>query len=770
MGKIDFNNIHNLIIDFLSIEKNTELEIIGNWYFHFLESNEEKLSLHIPYYSDEFAKLSFNYIRAFTFTYKLFKSERLNNFDNTCLFDIFNKSSNLKIDDLTIDFSSKQEDIAVWGNDTLTNLKTFLPVFKRDDIITYNKPKTIKKTFELFKSIRNLGNLNLPILIELDEKIISFNNLEDISNEFVSENLFYLRYRLNRKEAIEIKKELNSNYYSSIIIKYPYSIKPTFPLTEIGKKKFLLSFNNRFAYNEIIETDIFLLKNEKQVKTKLLYNILDTNHSKDLFELFKTLKEQWDSLELNKFTTPFPKYWFLFINPSLIAEEWLIQFKKDFPVLADKPIINIIEKIIYEVIGLNWIDKVIENSPILFFPKLKSNKKKRLEFVYNSFKNYIYTTNKNVIFIDEMTLLKDCSNVLFLNSFDIIDLVNLNQSNFEGEIKVAVPDFLYFGYQPWIKYHILNYQFTPLLSGLRINLDDNFRSNKLKIEELKANTIRKIKSDLKKYKSKFTIDINEELEENLNFQDIEFTNDEEIENTEVKFENDKFPKHTVIINQKLENEFKISLNERVLVQKDTLLYISAGNLNKGDYIIRNSDILKLFKSEKLYNKLVNIPENILNYRNQLFRTKNVFKILKSRGFSIETEYHFKTRYLIENCNIENFILPKRKNDRIIICDFLNISKSDLDLAFVAKYGKNKQNELKAIYKLIIEILLENNWFGTIENPNIIKSVSEIIIQYNSIFQTSNENEIEEISKSIISTILDQLTFIEIKSIKIIENE
>ena len=767
MGKIDFNDIHNLIIDFLKIENNNELEIVAYWYFHFLESNEEKLSLHLPYYSDEFTRLSFNYIRAFTFTYKLLQSEKLNDFENTCLFDILNKSSNLKIDDLTLDFSTKKENIAKWGEDTFTKLDSFLPVFNKEEIIHFNKPKTIKTTFELFKSIRNSGELNFPILIELDKKILSFNNLENINNVFVSENLFTLNNRLNRKEAIEIKKELNSYYASSIIIKYPYSIKPTFPLTEIGKKKFLLSFNNRFAYNDIMETDLFLLKDETQVKTKIVYSIVDTNHSKDLYDLFKSFKEQWVSLELNKFTTPFPKYWFLFLNPSLTAEAWLIQFKKDFPAVAEKPIINIIENIIKEVIDLKWIDKLIENSPTIFFPKLKSNRKKRLEFVYNNFKNYVASINPNVGFIDNMYSLNDFNNVVVLDSFNIIDLANINQCNYQGEINVIVPDFLYFGYQPWIKFHLFNYQFAPLYNGLRKVLDNNYTSNIEEIEKLKKKIIIEIKSDYKKYKSKFISYTEEEIEENPNIEDIEYTNYEEIDNAYLEIKNNK---QLVIINQNLENEISISFSEKVLIQKDTLLYIKAGFLNKGDFIIRNSDILKLYKSEKLFNKLVNIPENILTYQNQLFRTNNAYKILKSRGFSIETEYHFKTHYLIEHYNSENFILPRRKKDRIIVCDFLNISKSDLDLAFVARYGRTKKNELKEIYKLIIELLLENNWIGTSEDPNIIMSVSKIIIQYNSIFKTSDENEIVEISESIISTIIDQLTFVEIKTIKIIENE
>lgn len=770
MEKLEFKYIHNVIIDFLNIKTTTELEIIGCWYFRFLESNELKLTLHLPYYSEEFTRLSFNYIRAFTFTYKLLQSERLNDFENTCLFDIFNKSSNVKIDDLILDFLKLNENIAKWRENTFTKLDTFLPVFYKENIIHFNKLKTIKTTFELFKSIRNSRLLNAPILIELDEKILSFNNLGNIANDFISENLFSIENTPDDDDAMYIEDKLiekKINY--SLLIKYPYSKKPHPFLINIAKKKFNLVFNTRFAYNEISENDIFLLKNETEIKSKIVYSIVDTNHNKKLYDLFKLLREHWDSLELNKFTTPFPKYWFLFLNPSLTAEAWLIQFKKDFPAIADDPIINIIENIIKEVIELDWINKVIENSPKILFPKLKRNRKKRLEFVYNSFKNYIASINQNVVFIDDLPSSNDFKNVVILDSFNIIDLANINQCNYHGKIKVIVPDFLYFGYQPWIKYHLFNYQFSPLLNGLRKKLDNKYTSNKEEIEKLKLNIIRETKLDLNKYKSKFTVDTKEEIEETPNFEDIEYTNEEEIENANSEIEKYKDNK-LIVINQNLANELKISSSEKVLLQKDTLLYIKAGVLKEGDFIIKNSDILKLYKSDNLYNKLVNVPENILNYQNQLFKIKNIYQILKNKGISYQHQNYFENNYVLEKNNVDSFRIPRRKKDWAVICEFLNINYSDQELSFIAYYGRTKQTELKELYKLIINLLLENNWMGTIENPNIINTVSKIIIEYDNIFKTTDVNEIVEISESIIATILNQLIFTEIKTIKTIANE
>lgn len=768
MEGLEFKKIHNVIIDFLKEGNNEELEVIGFWYSRFLKSDIEKLSLHLPYYDKAFTQLTFRYIRSFTIVFNLLKEVRLTEFENTCLFDIFNGSTNNNIDQLTLDFHKQKENIVLWGEDTFTSLDTFLPVFQKERIIHFNNPKTIRNTFELFKSIRDSKIIDFPLFIKLDEKILSFINLDNIKNEFISEKQIFVESILDDDSAMEIEDELIAKKFkNSFLIKYPYSKKPHPYLIDVAKKKFNLVFNNRFAHNDILENEIFLLKDETKLGSKLEYNIIDTNHGEDLYDLFKSFKEEWNLLELNKFTTPFPKYWLLFLNSSLTKEEWLEQFKKDFPAVAEKPIINTLEKIIEAVIELNWIEKVISDSTKILFPKLNSNRKKRLESVFNSFKNYVSSLNSNVEFIDSSDFDNDES-VIVLDSFNIIDLVNKNQSCTNGKINVVVPDFLYFGYQPWIKFHLFNYQFTPLLSEMREVLDDNYSTNKGGLEKIKTEIILGIKTDLKIYKSKYKEEIEEEIEEeSTNLEDLEYTNTEEIENSDLDFENEI---HSVIINENSENELKVASTEKVLLQKDSLFYVKAETLKAGDLIIRNSDISDLYKSDKLYDKLVNIPHNVLSYQNLLHNKSKVYQTLKIKGISYKHQNYFNSNYLLDIDQEQKFRIPRRKKDWAIICEYLNINHSDQQLSFIAYYGRSMQNDLKRMYKSIIGLLLENNWIGTIEDPVIINSVSKIVNQYNSIFNAKDTTEIIDISESIISTILSQLTFTEIQTIKIIKNE
>ena len=770
MENIELKNIHIVIIDFLKLENNYEidkLEILGNWYYRFLKSSEEKLNLHIPFYSVEFTLVAYRYVRCFTVLYNLLKQNKITPFEGTCLFDIFNKSVHANTNDLILDFLNQKDGLSLWSKNTLTNLDSFLPVFDKKEIIEIGDSKTIRNTFKLFKSVRNSEIIEFPIQISLKEKILSFNNTNDIEGDFISEKQFLLKTRMPRKEAIQRKKEMTGDFKYCISIKYPYSVKPTFPLTEIGRKKLNLYFNNRFAHNDILENDIFLLNNENSLKTNLKYTIVDTDHSKELYDDFKYFREEWGGLTLNKFTTPFPKYWLLFLNRSLTKEEWVEQFKKDFPAIAQKPIIRTIERIIEQVIALNWVEKVITDKTIILFPDLKSNRKKRLEVVFNNFKKHVCSLNSNVKFIDSINS-DNYKNIIVLDAFNIIDLVNKNDSANGEEINITVPDFLYFGYHPWIKYHLFNYQFTPLTNGLREKLDDNYLANKEEIEKLKSITIKEIKTDLKKYRHKYEEEVNESEEEQLepSSEDIEFNNVEEIENA---VEENTNSKETVILNQNLETELTISSSEKVLLQRDSLLDIKAGSIKIGDYILRYNDIVELYKSNTFYDNLANIPKSVMEFQNELFKNENVYEKLKKEGISYVGQNYFESTYVVE-ASVDNFKIPRRKNDWALICKYLNISKSDEQLSFIAYYGRSRQNELIKMYKSILNLLLENNWIGSIGNPEIVIAVAKIVDQFDFIFNDvidfSSFNEAE----SLINTILNQLTFTEIQSIKTITNE
>jgi hypothetical protein len=90
------------------------------------------------------------------------------------------------------------------------------------------------------------------------------------------------------------------------------------------------------------------------------FKILDTNHSLPLFKALSEFRKAWRAYEFNKFTTPFPKYWFLFINQSIPKEEWFEMFKTDYPDVSERPIISSVKVIIDLIHDLNWSKLFIE--------------------------------------------------------------------------------------------------------------------------------------------------------------------------------------------------------------------------------------------------------------------------------------------------------------------------------------------------------------------------------------------------------------------------
>ena len=128
-------------------------------------------------------------------------------------------------------------------------------------------------------------------------------------------------------------------------------------------------------------------------------------------------------------------------------------------------------------------------------------------------------------------------------------------------------------------------------------------------------------------------------------------------------------------------------------------------------------------------------------------------------------------YVVDS-DMSEYIVPKRKSDWRLICDLLEISAIDRDIAFLEYYGRLRKDELKRMYRLIIDLLIENDWVGSSENPIVIEEVSKIISFYKGFFNEvedfSLHNEAENIIKLIINHI--QPNFIEIQSIKKIDHE
>lgn len=781
--EITFENIHETVLLTLDLqEKNLSyLPVLGKWYFDFLESSEEKLSLHVPDYDQESINLVYNYIRLLSLTYRLFQKSELTSFKDTCLFNVFDfnrKRNNFNDFEPVFDFETQKGEYLIWSRKIITSKNRFVPVFLKKQIENLNWINTYT-AFRLFQIIENRGLIKYPILIDVEKDLcLSLTTGEDFRPEgfILFETANWDSKKMTVIDAIEYEEYLYSMDLShQITMKYPYHKNIHTHFCNIGKKSLELIFNSRFYYQNIATDDIILLPEELYQKTLTSYDlsskfmIFDTSHSLELYNLLSDFKSAWNGYEFNRFTTPFPKYWFMFINQSIPKNEWFEMFKGDYPELEEKAIIRQIKTIIDLLYDLDWSRKLVNElkKPVFLLPEIKGIGKKRLEKALHSFKNYLSTNNSDAIFIgnDNNIDVKINKTVLLLDGFNIINTANILQHH--DNLKILIPDFLFFGYQPWINYHLLNYQYDSLLSPKRASLDDNFSLNSNIFLEEKKKIIENIKSEVIKYKKKYKQEESDIEKEEMSVysQDIVFTNEEEFEpNFNVK---EKINDKELVIVTTRNQEYKFKASSQVLLRMNSIISCSASQLKVSDAFIPVAEIRNTIDRDYVINKLSRIPESVISFQAELSKSANVYNILKNLGLEYTNEKYFNDKYVLKEETIakDRFILPKRKNNWKIICEYLGINTSDMYQAWISYYGSKDINEIKNIYMYILNLCMEKDSLKEIENPKFLNMIAAYLETKKSVFEGDEETNPADLAKSIISSIVNEISFHEIKEIK-----
>jgi hypothetical protein len=203
-----------------------------------------------------------------------------------------------------------------------------------------------------------------------------------------------------------------------------------------------------------------------------------------------------------------------------------------------------------------------------------------------------------------------------------------------------------------------------------------------------------------------------------------------------------------------------------------LTSINAKYLIPGDLFFTNADIYKLLDKNNVFDKLSEIPQNVLNFQFQLYCIPNAYSKLNKLGLSYSTgEAYFNSTYCLagDKLNNQSFKLPRKWKFWVIICEFLNIDFNEMNLAFISYYGATKRNQIKQLYKRVFSYLIENNSFGMIDNPKTKYDVEQIVSEYKDIFEQVKDFDLTE---SILNSISNELLSVinEVESIKLINNE
>ncbi|GGH18106.1 hypothetical protein FAZ19_11935 [Sphingobacterium alkalisoli] len=760
-----FKRINNVVLKSLDINDLRiikELSFIGKIYFRFKQSNANSICIHLPFFSKQNIKYFEKYIKYFDHAINMQNQSEPIGLDECFLINFFDDKNEI------FKFNETFDNVSKWGdanNYCYTTVDAFTPVFYSNG---ENELSYIKNNLPLYQAMREVDVVKDVVKINLDVKNIYVQeydkSLECFKNGLFSD--FRLESTGDTDYLNEIYEEIHGqNVMLQISVKYPYfsNINSHFIRDDINNLQ--VTFNNRFTIRDakaISSNDLIVLPNELFEWEKPLidanpyFEIVQTNAGGRIRELLTDVLEGWKNLDVNKYQYPFPKYFFLLICKEEPISFWISNFKKSYPFIFDKPIYHLLSELFNLIYELDWsrtLSKVDEKINFIF-PDLDNNstKSRILREPFGVFKQYhsklkAYTSFSSEIKEDKMNYV--------LNNFDINYLINNALVDRKKIVKVVIPDFLYYNINPFGLYQLYNYQFLSYFTDIRQRIFPEITPYRADCESYKSKLLSKSREDLKKYVK--SISVEEKSNVNVDKFDV-ITFDEildEVEETE---------KVKILRRNINENSIKVTGNlngEIVSFDSESLVYILRNNFLKIKAVeILENDLYLNIKKIKVSMKnafliqLEAIPESVKYFNYNLYRKGDAFKKLKRIGLKITGEDYFNKTYIsnVREFDIENFKLP-RKQDRGLICEFLNIASSEMQIAYVAKYKNNV--ELKRLYSEIIDLIIDEGYIDIVRSDIVTNRIVKILDD--SSLDISEEYNLEEFANNIVDGILDKLT-------------
>lgn len=741
MEQLDFYSFNNLLLssfsdEELSDENKIVLTLIGKVINELSEKEiTGDIKLVVPTYNDQIVASTMTYVSRFGLLMNINKEEELKNYEDKFIVDI----ELLKKDNMVSSFWGFKEmknNILKWGENTYTTSNQFLPVYSET---TINKAK-LKEDFLLFKTIKNFNLFSSPIRISTEKETLIITSENNRVEEKLGQNVELLLFNKEVSIGDEIKRlnEIKS-LKNKFVITYPYYrnirrvlIDRCIKNPELNLK---IEFRSRFFLDlkkDIDESDLHVLPHElncanlseiSPFNPSEVIEIIHTNHTKNLTDAITHIRDKWRNIDENIYTYPFPKYFLMFITSEKTKEEYVEMLIEAMPNLQRKDIYDNLVKIIEELRDINWIDTFLNQNdePIhIVFPNLEDNRNrsKRLRRVFNTFKRYCIDKSENVSF--GSCLLKNKKNIV-LNGFDSLDAFNIIRSNPNKSIKFIYPDFLFYNYNPYIGYHIYQYQYRVYNSELRNNLSLLSEEQKDILNSERFSLLSSIKEQMRLYKERVKIEEEDILEtgENNDFDEIEISEDEEIIKISEITKEEEIKKEFEI-STSTGDVFSIFSDKDYYIKRQNLIRVKGGIIEVGDFILID-DLIDELVLDKVYLRLENIPDSVKNYQFELNQIERVFEKLKNQGLNIKTKSYFLKRYLREEpeFNPDKFYLPRR-NDWETICSFLNISNYDMNTAFIARYKDNRK--IRNLYEQIVGFIHENKLLAELNRSEIVKKV------------------------------------------------
>lgn len=747
LSEIPYDAMHQTVITVMKErgrfmpEHGTVLALIGRWYQKWLSSGISELVLKVPFYRKDILSSLIEYQYWMDLLLKIMATEPANDKSGHALFDIrAYRAANRyqrKSTDFMIGYLRSDHKMHRFDKDICISADRFLPLFCTEQIM--GRTALIADVFELLTVLGRGNVIPHAVKFDLERDLTLFvkQTAHDMEERAFARILCTEDFRDDHnKRDVVLDGLADVDLQRCVVFTYPYhvDISATVINDFRGRSKiFRIALSNRFAHGEVEDNDLMLTrweiglkKEEDIVKVVERFSILETDPSPELISGLRSLRSDWKLLKFNVFTNPFPVKWFLCIHHGHTIDFWKDQLKKHHPEISGQLLtesFDIIERI-YE---LNWIDRFLPTDVhgTLILPKSAFHPEMIL-----SLKERLIDRFEKVVFSDEIDrVLIEGGRVYLLDSFNIILLNNITLGDDPENFQVIVPDFLFFTYQPFIRYLALKYHFDALTGGLRTQLDEQYPANFAYWSSLSETTLATCRKDLRQFNKKASVSDNEEQLDEQPEIITDLSAAELIERVAAKerksFER-ALPGHIDISTGK--RKLSLRPNTPVLIdQNGTLIRTIAGVLDEGTLFVPIDDVIRNMDLNKLIDRLVTLSDSSRNWHKNLkaleIHDANIFDRLKNQGLSISKQT-FEKDYLISDEGSGELHMPRAKHDWMIICERLQIT--DSHTAWNAIKCRGEINLLKATYARIIELMTDTGSFGINVSDGVLDQITAML--------------------------------------------
>ncbi|HTI58983.1 hypothetical protein [Mucilaginibacter sp.] len=783
---VSYRWIHGIVTAILNerdvdITEDSAFFMIGEWYFKWILLDIPELSLKVPLYWKEQIRPLLEYLHWADLLLKLLSCDPLKDLSGFALFDIRGYRSSdgyyRRNKNFTIEYLRSKPNVHCFDNGVLVATDRFLPLFPDEQIPGH------KNIFEdLFYLLDAMGRGNfIPNALGIDlAKDITLHITEsklDIGNRALSRFIYTDLFRNDHNLRDKILDELQeTDITRCLILTYPYHVDVSSAVINEfrgGSRIFTIELSNRFCHEDITDEQLILTNAELGVGSSSdiidvvnSYQVVNTNCDPLLIAALIELRNGWDKVGFNIFTTPFPTKWFMCIHRGFQLTVWEDRFKKDFYEVSGQLLAEAIAviRLIYQ---LDWIGNYLprDKNAALLLPKAPM-----FPDVISALKDHLIHTFGYIGYSEEIgDLVQNGKPIILLDAFNIILLNNIPLSGNAERLRIVVPDFLYYTYQPFARYRALKYHFDALTRGARAIIDKDQTLHLEQWQRQGQDLLEKCRNALRDFKRTKAIKEDQGGDEQA-LEKPELVSD--LSRSEMLEHIVMEERRSAHRNLPINIEITVSGNRKIVLRPTTpvlirkngyLIRTIAAVLDDSSLFVPIEDIVKNMDIRNMVDRLITLSDGARHWHQDLLKLSQtepgLYNGMRSEGLSISRPT-FEKDYLQNNDSENELHLPRSKNDWKIVCDRLAIE--DRQTAWNAVKCREDINRLKAAYTRIIGLMVDTGSFGINISDSVIEQITRILAE---LPDTSvNEKEKKRDTIALIAEISDKIHLEQIEQI------